>query len=335
LAHTPRELLLRKGIKAERCNRFKLGRPLDAVYAYGCDLLCEALARAICVHDGIDLRFNHLATTSVALTGESSPDRDEHAMRSTQGDSTDHRPDLQQAVVERLGSQDGGGPFVSTRWDGHTSDTPVFQERAAALLSAFKDTPSPRSLVAAATLSCEAKAAHLAQLGCIPRLPAPLTVVSPVIRQTLQQDTCESCDADPRDQPLAVCHDGMAQRWLVVSSRAARERADATLTHATPRAYEASTQPLLHRPAQRFCAPEAAPEARAALVKRWPYHRVESSQLTEHNRYAGTGRPTRCTPLKAIAWPIQAHVHADDDTLAQDKHAKAGAVLGTNIAASK
>jgi len=103
--------------------------------------LFEELALAVCTHEGIDLRFNHLDTTSFSLTGEYIPDRDEHAICLTYGYSKDHRPDLKQAVLELLVSQDGGIPFVSKSWDGNTSDTRVFQERAEALMRAFKDTP--------------------------------------------------------------------------------------------------------------------------------------------------------------------------------------------------
>ncbi len=316
-------------------NRFKRGRTRDEVYAYGCDVWCEELARAIGAHEGMDRRFNHLDTTSFALTGESVPDRDEHAMRRPHGDSKDHRPDLQQAVWERIVAQDGGVPCVRTSGDGNTADTRVFQARAQALGSAVKDPPRPRDLVADATLDGEDHAAHLAQLGLITRLPATLTLVSQVIRQALQQDTWQPVDDDTRSQSLEWCHDGMAQRGLVVSSRAALERADATLHHATQRAYEAITQPLFHLQAPRFCAPEAAQEALAGLAKRWRSHRVESSQLTHYTRDAGQGRPTPRTALKAVEWHIQAQGHADDDTIGQDKPAKACDVLGTTIAASE
>src|SRR5919106_6536249 len=63
-AKKPLDLLFREGIDAEMFNRFTLGRTLDEVHTYGCDLLFEELARAICAHEGIDLRFNHLDTTS-------------------------------------------------------------------------------------------------------------------------------------------------------------------------------------------------------------------------------------------------------------------------------
>src|SRR5215510_10168540 len=333
-ANKPLDLLFRDGIDAEMFNRFKLGRTLDEAYAYGCTRLFEELALAVCTHEGIDRRFNHLDTTSFGLTGEYIPDRDEHAICITHGYSKDHRPDLKQAVLELMVSQDGGIPFVSKSWDGNISDNRVFQERAEALISAFKSAPSPRSLVADAKLYCEDNAAHLAKLGFITRIPATLKVVSQVIRQALQWDTWQPVDLKTRYQPLALCHYGMVQRWLVVYSQAACERAEATLKKTTQREDEAIKKQLFHLQGQRFCAPEAAQEALTALAKRWQYHRVESAQLTEYKRYAGKGRPTPRTPLKASEWQIQAHLHADDAAIERDKHTKACYVLGTNIDAS-
>src|SRR4030095_4076691 len=330
-ANKPLDLLLRAGLDAKMFNRFKLGRTLDEASAYGCDLLFEELALAICAHEGIELRFNHLDTTSFALTGEYVPASDEHAIHITHGYSKDHRPDLKQAVLELMVSQDGGVPFVSKSWDGNTSDTQVFQQRAEALMRAFKDTSSPRYLVADAKLYCEANAAHLAQLGFITRIPATLKLVSQVIGQALQWDTWEPFDDNTRYQSLALCHNSMVQRWLVVSSQAAYERAEAALSTAKQREEEASNKQLFHLQAQRFCTPEAAHEALAALAKRWKYHQVASYHLTEHKRYAGKGRPTASTPLKAIEWQIQAQVLADEEAMERDKQVKACYVLGTNI----
>src|SRR6266545_8292724 len=187
-ANKPLDLLFREGIEAEMFNRFKLGRTLDAVYAYGCDLWFEELARAICAHEGIDLRFNHLDTTSFALTGAYVPDRNEHAIRITHGYSKDHRPDLKQAVLELLVSQDGGVPVVSKSWDGNTSDTQIFQERAQALMATLKRAPTPRYLVADSKLYHEDNAANLRQLGFITRIPNTLKLVAQVIEQALRGD---------------------------------------------------------------------------------------------------------------------------------------------------
>src|SRR4030095_16959231 len=177
-APKPLARLLRHGSDAEMCNRFKLGRTLDDASAYGCDLLFQELALAICAHEGLDLRFNQLDTTSVALTGADVPESDEHALRITHGYAKDHRPDLKQAVLALRVWQDGGVPLVSQSWDGNPSDTQVLPPRAEALMRAFKDTPTPRDLVADAPLSCADNAVHLAQLGFITRMPATLQWVA-------------------------------------------------------------------------------------------------------------------------------------------------------------
>jgi len=254
-ANKPLDLLFREGLNAEMCNRFKLGRTLDAAYAYGCDLWFQKLALAVCAHAGIDLRFNHLDTPSFALTSDYGSDSDEHAICITHGYSQDHRPALQPMVLELMVSQDGGVPCVRKSWDGHTSDTPVCQPRAEARLRAFQDTPTARYRVADAKLYGADNAVHLAKLGFITRIPATRKVGSQVMSQALQWDTWPLFDDNPRYQPLALCHYGMAQRWLVVSARAALERAEATLKKATERASEAitkaalaSTNPRLLRP---------------------------------------------------------------------------------------
>ena len=330
-ANTPLDLLLRRGIAAEMFNRFQLGRTLDEASAYGCDLLCQELALALCAQEGMDLRFNHLDTPSFSLTGAYVPESDEHAIRMTHGDSKDHRPDLKQAVLALMVSQDGGVPFVSKSWEGNTADSQVFHQRAEALMRAFTAPPTPRYLVADAKLYGEDKAVQLAKLGCITRIPATLKVVSQVIGQALQWTTWQTFDDNTRSQPLALCHSGMAQRWLVVYAQAAFARAEATLKKATQREDAAIQKQLFHLQAQRFCAPEAAQDALAALAKRWKYHCIASYQLTEHKRSAGKGRPTPSTPLKASAWQLQVHVHVDDETIAPAKPAQACSILGTNI----
>ena len=334
-ANKPLDLLLREGLEAELFNRFKLGRTLDEAYTYGCDVLFQELALAVCAQEGIDQRFNHLDTTSFALTGVYVPDSDEHAITITHGYSKDHRPDLKQAVLELMVSQDGGVPCVSKSWDGNTSDIQVFQERAQALMTAFAHTPSPRYLVADAKLYHADNAPHLKNMGFITRIPNTLGVVSQVIRQALTWDTWHPVDDNLRYQRLELCHYGMAQRWLVVYSQAAFERAAATLKKATQREDEAITKALFHLQAQRFPTPEAAQDALTAVAKRWPYHQVESFHLTEHPRYAGKGRPTPRTPRKASAWQIQAHVRPADEVIGYHQQVQACFVLGTNISASE
>ena len=334
-AKTPLELLFREGVRAEMFNRFKLGRTLDKVHTYGCDLLFSEMAVAVCAHEGLDLRFNHLDTTSFALTGEYVPDSNEQAITITQGYSKDHRPDLKQAVLELMVSQDGGVPFVSKSWDGNTSDTQIFQERAEALITTLQRSSTPRYLVADAKLYHEANAASLSQLGFITRIPHTLKRVSQAITQALTGDRWPSLDATTRYHRLELCHYGMAQRWLVVSSAAALERAEASVSKAQQRECAAIDKQLFHLQAQRFETPEAAQAACAALAKRWTYHQVEAYRLIEHKHYARQGRPTPTTPIHSMDWQMQAQVRPDQAKIAYDKQHKACFVVGTNIEAAQ
>jgi len=97
-ANTPLDLLFRQGVHATMFNRFQLGRTLDELHTYGCDVRFSELALAVCAHAGLDQRFHHLDTTSFSLNGDYVPESDAQAMHITHGSSKDHRPDLPQAV---------------------------------------------------------------------------------------------------------------------------------------------------------------------------------------------------------------------------------------------
>jgi transposase len=329
----PLDLLFRPGVRAEMFNRFKLGRTLDAIHAYGCDLLFSELALAGCAQERIEQRFHHLDTTSFSLSGTYVPESDEHAIHITHGYSKDHRPDLKQVVLELLVSQDGGVPMVSKSWDGNTSDTPIFKERAEALMAAFASAPTPRYLVADAKLYTEDTATTLAKLGFITRIPGTLKLVSQVIAQALQGDRWHRLDETTRYYGLELCHYGMAQRWLVVSSQAAMERAAASITKAQQREWDAIEKQLLHLHAKRFATPEAAQAALQALSKTWRYHQLDTSRVIEHKRYTGKGRPTPASPLKAIDWQIHAQVRPAQEAIEAHKQQSACFVIGTNIPA--
>ncbi len=69
----------------------------------------------------------------------------------------------------------------------------------------------------------------------------------------------------------------------------------------------------------------------AGVAKQWRDHQVASYELIDHKRYGKKGRPTAETPIKAIAWQMQAQVRPDAERIEAAKQHKACFVLGTNI----
>jgi transposase len=125
----------------------------------------------------------------------------------------------------------------------------------------------------------------------------------------------------------------MAPRWLVVSSQAAMERAEASLTKAQQREWDAIDKQLLHLHAKRFATPEAAQAALQALSKAWRDHQLDTSRVIDHQRYTGNGRPTPTSPLKAIEGQIHAQVRPAQEVIEAHKQQSACFVIGTNIQA--
>jgi len=333
----PMALLFRDGVSSDSFNRFKLGRSLDDAFSYGCDMLFSEIALSVCQQEGIDLRFNCLDTTSFSLTGEYISDSDEHAIEAvavTYGYSKDHRPDLKQAVLELMVSQDGGVPFLSKSWDGNASDNAIFKERSAALLKEFAASSGPRYLIADSKLYTKKNAPNLAQLPFITRIPGSLNDVDQVIGQALASDEWQPVDDESSCSyhRVELCHYGIQQRWLVVCSKAGIHRASKTLAKAQSKEYEKANKQLFHLQAQRFDSTEAAHKALDAIVQKLRYHSLRSSVLTQHKKYARRGKPTADTPVKAILWQIEATVTtADDDIITQEQRRKACFVLGTSI----
>ncbi len=333
----PMALLFRDGVSADLFNRFKLGRSLDKAFSYGCDMMFSEIALSVCQQEGIDLRFNCLDTTSFSLTGQYIPDSDEHAIEAvavTYGYSKDHRPDLKQAVLELMVSQDGGVPFLSKSWDGNASDNAIFKERSAALLHEFAASSGPRYLIADSKVYTKKNAPNLAHLPFITRIPGSLNDVSQVIGQALASDQWQPVDDESSCSyhRVDLCHYGIQQRWLVVCSAAGIHRAAKTIAKAQSKEYEKVNKQLFHLQAQRFDSTEAAHKALDAIVQKLRYHRLESSALTQHKKYARRGKPTADTPIKAILWQIEATVTtAADDIITQKQRRKACFVLGTSI----
>lgn len=260
VATKPRARRWRPGVEAAMCHRFTRGRTLEEVAPEGWDRFWSALTLAVWQPEAMDQRCHHLDPTRFARTGADVPASDAPAMATTHGSSKDQRPALQQAVWARRVSQDGGGPGASKRWDGHAADTQSVHERAAAWLAPVQGSPTPRSRRAESTRASADHAAPCKPLGLITRIPGTLTRVSQGISPARRGATWPPVDATTRSQRLELCHDGMVQRWGIVSAEAALQRAEQRVSTAQKRALAIVQQPRWHVPAQR-CEPPASAHA--------------------------------------------------------------------------
>jgi len=156
-----------------------------------------------------------------------------------------------------------------------------------------------------------------------------------VIEQSLSLDTWQSIDDQTRYERVDLCHYGMEQRWLVVYSESAYQRAGKTLARAQGREWEKVNKQLFHLQAQRFDSAEAAGDALDKIAKKLSYHKIETTELTQHIQYASRGRPKADSAIKVIKWQITATVAPDTTRVSHRQQQKACYVLGTNIPVSQ
>jgi len=110
-------------------------------------------------------------------------------------------------------------------------------------------------------------------------------------------------------------------------------RAEASITPAQQRAWDAIETHLCHLHAQRLETPEVAQAALTALAKVWRSHPLATSRVMAHKRYAGKGRPTPTSPLQAIEWQMHAQVRPAQEVIEAHKQQRACFVIGLKMPA--
>jgi len=127
----PVERLLGEGITAEQLNDDALGRALDAIYAYGPEPLYGQLAAPSVKRLGLSCAVGHLDRTSVHVDGvynSSQDDVPEGVVQLTQGYSRDHRPDLNQVILQLISEHQAGIPLWMETLSGNRNDKKSFRQ---------------------------------------------------------------------------------------------------------------------------------------------------------------------------------------------------------------
>lgn len=297
------ERLFRKGVDASYFNRFKLGRALDDCYQYGCSNLFAEISMAVCKKEKIDCRFNSEDTTSFSLTGDYEPDCDEHAIKITQGYSKDHRPDLKQAIVEMMVSQDHGVPTVYHAHNGNASDTIIFRERSQALIESFKNSDSPRYLIADSKLySQETVASALHEIPFITRVPASVKLEQDSIKDMLAIPFKHWTEHDEHNhyRSLVVRHFDLDQRWIVIYSDDSKERSQKRVDKFLKKEEAKLLKALARNFKRRFTSIPEAEESIKEIDDTTTLFDVKMHHIQEHKIYEGKGRPTEETPFRVV-----------------------------------
>lgn len=329
--HCPLWLLFREGVKADDFNRFKLSRILDRCHGYGTESLFSEIALQVCQQEKVDTRFNHLDTTSLALSGEYLGKIDDDTVEIALGHSKDHRPDLKQIMLEMMVSQDGGIPLLGKCLNGNASDNVVFKERAEKLVAEFKASETPRYLVFDCKGYTENNAVNLKDLLFITRIPNNIKIVGETIDKALAAPNAWKTLEDGREiQTFSLEHYGMQQRWHVLSSETSRETANKQVDKRVKKESEAIEKQLFHLQAKRFFCADDGSLAAQDLAKKWKHHSIKDCQVLESLSYEGKGRPKKDQKPTKKEYQVIAGYEKDGAKISLLKDKEAHYIIGGN-----
>jgi len=124
----PISRLIAPGIQASHLNDDTLGRALDTLYDFGVTELYCLIAATAATRLGLTPTFSHLDTTSFHVDGRYNSDAvpEEQVVHITQGYSRDHRPDLNQVMLELVVEHQAGIPILMKPLSGNRSDGKAF-----------------------------------------------------------------------------------------------------------------------------------------------------------------------------------------------------------------
>jgi transposase len=202
-------------IEAKPFNDDALGRALDTLYAYGVTERYSLIAATAAERLGLTPQFVHLDSTSFHVDGRYNSDYAPNAqvVHITHGDSRDHRPDLNQVMLEWIVEQHAGSPVLMKPVSGTSNDAPAFGQLIQDHMAQLHSTDGTTDLVADSALSSEDNVQRLAEtrLQWITRVPATLSEAQAALAQADPQTMAPLRDGS-RYRTLTSTYGGVAQR---------------------------------------------------------------------------------------------------------------------------
>ena len=147
----PTDLILKPGVSSNQIDDNVLGRTLDKLFEMGVTPLFTSIALRAMKTLGINPKSVHLDSTSFHVDGDyySLLGQQEKCIRLIPGYSRDHRPDLNQAVLQLITTNQGNLPIFMQAASGNSSDKTAFAPIISQPITSFKSAIESRYIVGA------------------------------------------------------------------------------------------------------------------------------------------------------------------------------------------
>jgi transposase len=295
-------------IEAEHLNDDALGRALDTLYDYGVTALYSLIAGTAAKRLGLASTFAHLDSTSFHVDGRYNSDEEpaEQVIHITRGYSRDHRPDLNQVMLELIVEHQAGIPVLMKPLSGNGSDTKEFGQVIRDHIAQLQTTYGITYLVADSALYSDANLQTLAktQIKWLTRVPATLSDAQAILAQADPQ-TMAPLTEGYRYHVVPSTYGGVAQRWVLIYSEQRHPQAQRTVNKHLLQQSEKDVKAF-----KKLCRTTFACEADAQQALTLFQHGLQATFLHEvavcpTPRYGKRGRPGQTAQPVQIVYTIE------------------------------
>ena len=289
----PVEHLLGAGITAEQLNDDTLGRTLDVLYAAHPTEVYASVAANSCLLLGLEARSAHLDSTSFHVDGRYNSENppEEGVIWITKGYSRDHRPELNQCILNLIVESQASIPIHMSTASGNSDDKTGFRTLLQAHIDALQNVHGFTYLVADSALYVEETVKVLAdRVLFISRMPETLSIVKDLLKK-VDVSLMHRLDATDRYQEVWGRYGGVKQRWLVVYSQQAYDRDIRTVNRRALKQSEREQKAFAKLGRRSFACRQDAQRAWEKFQKTLNYITIPDLQIREQAHYARRGKP--------------------------------------------
>lgn len=329
----PMERLFGEALKAEYFNDDVLGRALESIYKYGTSNFYAQLAAQSVKRLGLSCEAGHLDSSTFHVDGDynsskNAEDLADGVIRITQGYSRDHRPDLNQVVLQLICENQAGIPLWMKALSGNSNDSNDFRETIKTHLSQLKESVGMPIIVADCALYAKDTLEELNDFSWITRVPETIRGVSEIC----QSVAIEHMSNRPERVCKALCsnYGGVKQRWLVVYTRTAHQQAEKTVNRQFLKQSEAECNAFEHLKKQEFACVIDAKSALKTFQKKLETTEINDFNFVEIKKFKKKGRPSKDQQPDEIRYQIQANLSSLLDVRRRKIAKKCCFILATN-----
>ncbi|WP_282249841.1 IS1634 family transposase [Vibrio campbellii] len=225
----PVSKLLAKDIEAHHLTDDVLGRTLDALYEADVSALYQVIAERVVDKLGLTTDSVHLDITSFHVDGEYAQDENTNVIKLVKGYSRDHRPDLNQVVLELICENQAGIPVYMQALSGNTNDAKAFAEVTKRHIHCLKAAQNSRYFIADAALYTEESISSLDEQKqkFITRVPMTINLAKQALLD-LRPEQLKEIGNGYSGCWVKSDYGKVTQRWLLVHSEQATKREEIT-----------------------------------------------------------------------------------------------------------